>query len=167
MGNLLYIPRHHVFADGSRVSVLAGYPGCRQAQGAGLPGFQHADRRLLCGSAAGSARAFWGARDIQHRPQGSQFTSEDWLEVLKVTGCRISMDGKGRWIDNVFIERLWRSIKYEEVYLHAYRDGREARRRLQAYFETYNSRRLHQSADYCTPDEVYFGIGPLQLARAA
>jgi putative transposase len=64
------------------------------------------------------------------------------------------MDGKGRWIDNVFIERLWRSVKYEEVYLNAYRDGREAQQRLRVYFETYNSRRLHQSLNYRTPDEV-------------
>jgi hypothetical protein len=63
---------------------------------------------------------------------------------------------RGRWIDNVFIERLWRTVKYEEVYLHAYRDGREARRRLSAYFEFYSTRRLHQALDYRTPDEVYF-----------
>lgn len=76
-------------------------------------------------------------------------------------------DGKGRWVDNVFIERLWRSVKYEEVYLRAYRDGREARERLATYFETYNRRRLHQSLDYHTPDEVYFGARAEELAAAA
>ena len=109
----------------------------------------------------------FGVPEIFNTDQGSQFTSEEWVAVLKATGCRISMDGKGRWIDNVFIERLWRSVKYEEVYLHAYRDGREAERQLRAYFETYNSRRLHQSLDYRTPDEVYFCTGSAPLALAA
>ena len=67
------------------------------------------------------------------------------------------MDGKGRWIDNVFIERLWRSVKYEEVYLHAYTNGTEARAGLTRYFSFYNARRSHQSLDYQTPDELYFG----------
>ena len=67
------------------------------------------------------------------------------------------MDGKGRWIDNVFIERLWRSVKYEEVYLHAYANGTEARTALTRYFSFYNARRSHQSLDYQTPDEVYCG----------
>jgi transposase InsO family protein len=84
---------------------------------------------------------------------------EEWLEVLKATGCR--------WIDNVSIERLWRSVKYEEVYLHAYRDGREAQRSLRAYFETYNRRRLHQALDYRTPNEVYFSTDPGPVALAA
>jgi hypothetical protein len=67
------------------------------------------------------------------------------------------MDGKGRWIDDVFIERLWRTVKYEDVYLHAYRDAREAKQRLTEYFDLYNTRRLHQSLEYKTPDEVYLG----------
>jgi putative transposase len=87
--------------------------------------------------------------------QGAQFTNGDWLNVLREAGVQISMDGKGRWIDNVFIELLWRTVKYEEVYSHAYRDGREARQRLSAYFEFYNARRIHQALDYRTPDEVY------------
>ena len=66
------------------------------------------------------------------------------------------MDGKGRWIDNVFIERLWRSVKYEEVYLHGYTNGTEARKALARYFNFYNTRRLHQSHDYQTPDDVYY-----------
>ncbi|MGH8259582.1 MAG: transposase, partial [Steroidobacteraceae bacterium] len=88
--------------------------------------------------------------------QGSQFTSQEWLEPLKAAGVAISMDGKGRWIDNVFIERLWRSVKYEDVYLRAYADGRDAQRSLSRYFDFYNRRRIHESLDYVTPDEVYF-----------
>ena len=67
------------------------------------------------------------------------------------------MDGKGRWIDNVFIERLWRSVKYEEVYLRAYANGHEAQHSLSRYFSFYNARRLHETLGYATPDEVYFG----------
>jgi putative transposase len=76
--------------------------------------------------------------------------------VLEGAGVAISMDGKGRWIDNVFIERLWRSVKYEEVYLHGYANRTEARTALTRYFSFYNARRSHQSLEYQTPDEVYF-----------
>jgi putative transposase len=121
----------------------------------------------FCMAALQEALARFGVPQICNTDEGSHFTSEDWLKVLKATGCQISMDGKGRWIDNVFIERLWRSVKYEEVYLHAYRDGREAQQRLQIYFDTYNSRRLHQALDYRTPDEVYFGTDPAPMGLAA
>lgn len=84
--------------------------------------------------------------------------------MLKAAAVKISMDGKGRWIDNVFIERLWRTVKYEDVYLHAYRDGRDAEQRLASYFSFYNARRLHQALDYCTPDERYFGTYALAAA---
>ena len=111
----------------------------------------------FCVAALEEALARFGVPEIFNTDQGSQFTSADWIDVLKPTGVRISMDGKGRWIDNVFVERLWRTIKYEEVFLHAYRDGREAQQRLAHYIDFYNSRRLHQSLDYNTPDEMYFG----------
>lgn len=110
----------------------------------------------FCVRALREALDRYGAPEIFNTDQGAQFTSEAWLEVLREAGVRVSMDGKGRWIDNVFIERLWRTVKYEEVYLHAYRDGREARTRLSAYFEFYNAQRIHQALDYRTPDEVYF-----------
>ena len=97
----------------------------------------------------------------------SQFTSADWTDVLKAHDIRISMDGKGRWIDNVFIERLWRSVKYEDVYLHAYEDGRQLQAGLTKYFHFYNERRLHQSHDYRTPDEVYYDRNDGALALAA
>jgi putative transposase len=121
----------------------------------------------FCVAALEEALARFGVPEIFNTDQGSQFTSADWINALKPTGVRISMDGKGRWIDNVFVERLWRTIKYEEVFLHAYRDGREAQRRLADYIEFYNSRRLHQSLDYQTPDEVYFGASVPMLAIAA
>lgn len=110
----------------------------------------------FCLATLEEALARYGAPEIFNSDQGAQFTSGDWLDRLKATGCRISMDGKGRWVDNVFVERLWRSVKYEDVYLHAYRDGREARERLTEYFAFYNRQRDHQSLDYRTPDEVYF-----------
>jgi len=121
----------------------------------------------FCLAALEEALARYGAPEIFNSDQGSQFTSEHWLDRLKATSCRISMDGKGRWIDNVFIERLWRSVKYENVYLYGYRDGREARQRLTEYFTFYNGRRGHQSLDYRTPDEVYFAACTDQLATAA
>ncbi|MAL94582.1 MAG: integrase, partial [Haliea sp.] len=80
----------------------------------------------------------------------------DFTGVLKREGVRISMDGKGRWLDNVFVERLWRSVKYEEVYLRAYDDIAAARRSLGRYFEFYNSERRHQALDRRTPDSVYY-----------
>jgi putative transposase len=118
----------------------------------------------FCVAALEEALARHGPPEIFNTDQGAQFTSKGWIETLEAAGVRISMDGKGRWIDNVFIERLWRTVKYEEVYLHAYQDGREAQQRLRAYFETYNGRRLHQALDYRTPDEVYCGIVPLAAA---
>jgi putative transposase len=121
----------------------------------------------FCIAALEEAMARYGAPEIINTDQGAQFTSEAWIELLKACGVRISMDGKGRWVDNVFIERLWRSVKYEEVYLHGYRDGREARQRLTAYFDFYNRRRPHQSLDYRTPEEMYIGIRDLQFADAA
>ena len=111
----------------------------------------------LCVEALEEALARYGRPEIFNTDQGSQFTGEDWIAPLKAAGVAISMDGKGRWIDNVFIERLWRSVKYEDVYLHAYASGSEARQSLTRYFAFYNARRLHEALDYATPDEVYFG----------
>ena len=110
----------------------------------------------FCVAALQEALAKFGRPEIFNTDQGSQFTGEEWINVLKGAGIAISMDGKGRWIDNVFIERLWRSVKYEEVYLHGYQNGTEARTALTRYFSFYNARRIHQSFDYRTPDAVYF-----------
>ena len=87
--------------------------------------------------------------------QDVQFTSGDFLKVLASRGIRISMDGKGRFLDNIFIERLWRSLKYEEVFIKAYGSVAEARRGIGAWFTFYNNERPHQSLDYCTPTEVF------------
>ena len=109
-----------------------------------------------CVEALEEALAKFGAPEIFNTDQGSQFTSDEWIKVLDDAGVAVSMDGKGRWIDNVFIERLWRSVKYEEVYLHGYTNGTEARNSLTKYFSFYNARRSHQALEYRTPDEVYF-----------
>ena len=111
----------------------------------------------FCVEALEEAIRKYGRPEIFNTDQGSQFTSDDWITPLKTAGVAISMDGKGRWIDNVFIERLWRSVKYEEVYLRAYTNGTEARESLKIYFRFYNERRLHENLNYATPDEVYFG----------
>jgi len=93
---------------------------------------------------------------IMNSDQGSHFTSPQYLDILKAANVRISMDGKGRATDNIFTERLWRSLKYEEVYLREYRTPREARDGIRRYLEFYNERRLHQSLDYRTPAECYY-----------
>ena len=121
----------------------------------------------FCVEALEEAMSKFGVPEIFNTDQGSQFTSDEWIKVLQDAGIAISMDGKGRWIDNVFIERLWRSVKYEEVYLHAYANGTEARTALTRYFRLYNGVRLHQCLEYRTPDEVYFGALAETLPAAA
>ena len=116
----------------------------------------------FCVAALEEALQKFGRPEIFNTDQASQFTSEDWTAPLKAAGVAISMDGKGRWIDNVFIERLWRRVKYEEVYLRAYANGTEARESLTRYFAIYNAVRLHQNLEYQTPDEACFG--PLAAA---
>jgi putative transposase len=98
-----------------------------------------------------------GRPEIFNTDQGSQFTGGEWLGELRQAGISISMDGRGRAFDNIFTERLWRSVKYEEVYPKDYGDVDEARRSLAAYFELYNRQRLHQALGYRTPAEVHFG----------
>jgi putative transposase len=96
-----------------------------------------------------------GRPDIFNTDQGSQFTSETFTGLLEQHGIRISMDGKGSYNDNLFIERLWRTVKYEEVYLKAYQDARDARIGLGSYFCFYNTERPHQALGYKTPAEVF------------
>ncbi len=110
----------------------------------------------FCVDALEEAIEVYGAPEIFNTDQGSQFTSEEFTGVLKRHDIRISMDGKGRWIDNVFVERLWRSVKYEEVYLKAYDSIAAARVSLGRYFDFYNAERRHQSLDRRTPDNVYY-----------
>jgi putative transposase len=94
---------------------------------------------------------------IWNSDQGSHFTSPQYIDRLKQADVQISMDGKGRALDNIFTERLWRTVKYEEVYLHDYASPREARQHLMHYFDFYNYRRVHQALGYLTPAQVYAG----------
>jgi putative transposase len=108
-------------------------------------------------------RALLQARPaIWNSDQGSHFTSPQYIERLKAAQVQISMDGKGRALDNIFTERLWRTIKYEEVYLNSYASPKEARRHLTSYLEFYSHERPHQALNYRTPAEVYFGSQPGQ-----
>jgi putative transposase len=99
----------------------------------------------------------YGRPEIFNSDQGSQFTSSDFVGVLETHGIKISMDGRGRAYDNIFIERLWRSVKYEEVYLKDYATMREADEGISSYFQFYNNERPHQSLNYQTPKEVHHG----------
>jgi putative transposase len=105
-----------------------------------------------------------GTPEIFNTDQGSQFTSQEFVDLIQGHGIQMSMDGKGRWVDNVFVERLWKSVKYEEVYLHAYDSVSQAREGLQRYFKFYNERRPHSSLDGKTPNSVYFNSLPIQQA---
>jgi putative transposase len=109
----------------------------------------------FCVSALESALRRYGVPEIFNTDQGSQYTSADFIKALKSRDIRISMDGKGRAMDNIFVERLWRSVKYEEIYLKEYGSVAELVRSLKAYFEFYNTERPHQTFGGRTPDEVY------------
>jgi putative transposase len=121
----------------------------------------------FCIAALEEALAKHGTPDIFNTDQGSQFTCPAFIDVLMKHDVKISMDGKGAWRDNVFVERLWRSVKYEEVYLRAYDSVSEARERLGKYLDWYNRRRPHSSLDGRTPDQAYFdqrSMPPIRLA---
>ena len=120
----------------------------------------------FCVEALEEALGRYGAPETFNTDQGSQFTSEGFTSLLASRGVAISMDGRGRWMDNVFSERLWRSVKYEEVYLKAYENLTEARRELAAYFDFYNHRRRHQGLGDRTPHEVYWSTLRTQPAAA-
>ncbi len=114
----------------------------------------------FCIEAVAEAIARYGTPDIFHTDQGCQFTSLEFTQLLKDKGITISMDGKGCWRDNVFVERLWKSIKYEEVYLHAYESISAAKSGMGRYLDFYNGRRPHSSLDGGTPDAFYFANLP-------
>lgn len=118
----------------------------------------------FCVEALEEALSQHGKPEIFNTDQGSQFSSEAFTGRLKEEGIQISMDGKGRWADNVFVERLWRSLKYEHVYLHAYESVGAARRKIGSYLELYNSRRPHSSLGAQTPGQVYVHRSPEALA---
>ncbi len=96
--------------------------------------------------------------EILNMDQGCQFTSIDFTGILESNGVRVSMDGRGRVFDNIYVERLWRTVKYEEVYIHSYESIVEAKNSLRRYFHFYNTERLHETLGYRTPHEVYFGV---------
>jgi putative transposase len=118
----------------------------------------------FCTEALEEAIMKHGIPEIFNSDQGSQFTSEAFTGILNANGIRISMDGRGRWMDNVFVERLWKSVKYEDVYLKAYDSIPAVRKGLRKYFEFYNSRRRHQGLDRRTPDSVYWSTLPQKQA---
>jgi len=109
----------------------------------------------FCVAALEEAIAIWGVPAIFNSDQGSQFTSEALVGVLESHGIRISMDGRNRSLDNIFVERFWRSLKYEDIYLKDYQTMEELKQGLKRYFGFYNSERFHQSLDYKTPDVTY------------
>jgi len=119
----------------------------------------------FCVEALQEAIARYGRPEIMNTEQGSQFTGADFIGELRKQGIEISMDGRGQWRDNVFVERLWKSVKYEDVYLKAYDNVSHARAGIARYMDFYNSRRPHTAHGGCTPDEAYFAT--LAPTRAA
>ncbi|MEO8342042.1 MAG: IS3 family transposase, partial [Nitrospirota bacterium] len=120
----------------------------------------------FCLDAVQDALAHYGTPEIFNTDQGCQFTSQEFIGLLTHHGIQISMDGKGCWRDNVFVERLWKSIKYEEVYLHAYDTVGAAHQGLERYLTFYNQTRLHQALDGKTPDQVYYDNLTTRLTAA-
>lgn len=119
----------------------------------------------FCVAAAERALATYGPPEISNTDQGCQFTAADFTAVWDAQGVKISMDGKGRWLDNVFVERLWRTVKYNEVYLRSYVSVLDAQGHLGRFFEFYNERRPHSSLDDATPGEVYRGVVRLAVKQ--
>jgi putative transposase len=120
----------------------------------------------FCVDALEEAIAKYGCPEIFNTDQGSQFTSAEFTDTLRSRGISISMDGKGRWMDNVFIERLWKSVKYEDIYLKAYGSMAEVKKGLASYFNFYNEKRWHQSFDKKTPAMVYCNTLPQRQVAA-
>jgi putative transposase len=117
----------------------------------------------FCVEAINEALAAYGDPEIFNSDQGCQFTSRDFTEKLLAKSIRISMDGRGRAFDNIFVERLWRTVKYEEVYIKSYESVNECRESLRTYFAFYNQERVHQALGYATPAEVYHGRAALKV----
>jgi putative transposase len=117
-----------------------------------------------CVEALEEAILKYGVAEIMNTDQGSQFTSAAFVGVLQQNSIRISMDGKGCWRDNVFVERLWKTVKYEEVYLRAYDTVSEAKQALSRYFDFYNMKRPHSALDGKTPDMAYFNLSLQSIA---
>jgi putative transposase len=120
----------------------------------------------FCVEALEEALRYWGTPEIFNTDQGAQFTADAFTDVLEAHAIQISMDGKGRYRDNIFVERLWRTVKYEEVYLHAYQDMVEARAQLKKYFAFYNDERPHRAVGDLSPAAAYYASLTQQHAVA-
>jgi len=120
--------------------------------------------QALCSGVLNEALEKYGNPEIFNTDQGSQYTSIEHTSILKEHNIKISMDGKGRALDNIFVERLWRTVKYEEVYLKEYKSVRDAKESLSAFFDKYNTRRRHQSLNYHYPEDIYSGKVVLPIA---
>jgi putative transposase len=116
----------------------------------------------FCVEALKEALNKYDCPEIFNTDQGSQFTGDAFSGVLLDAGVKISMDGKGRWMDNVMVERLWRTLKYNYIYLNVFRDGKDLKQGLGQWFEGYNTERVHSSLDWNTPEEVYTGYSHLK-----
>jgi putative transposase len=149
--DITYIPMAHGFAY--LVAIIDWYS--RRVLGWRLSNTLDSS---FCVEALEQALARFPKPEIFNTDQGSQFTAEPFIQVLRAAAITISMDGRGRCIDNVFVERVWRSLKYEEVFLHAYDDLDEARSGIGRYFDFYNLVRPHQALGYQTPDAFYRGV---------
>lgn len=158
--DITYIPMAHGFVY--LVAVIDWYS--RMVLSWRLSNTMHTS---FCIDALEEALGRYGPPEIFNSDQGAQFTDGDFIAVLERSGAQISMDGKGRWRDNVFVERLWRSLKYEEVYLHAYDDVAAARRGIGDYFAFFNDERPHQALRYSVPSAVYFSSLEAALKKAA
>jgi len=147
--------RYYLHSHGERILLSCGHHGLGKPKVLSWRLSNTLDPSF-CTEALEEAISRYGTPQIFNTDQGSQFTADAFIRILKTHNIRISMDGRGRWMDNVFIERLWKSVKYEEVYLKAYNSIAEARQELTKYFDRYNKRRRHQGLDNMTPDEVYW-----------
>jgi putative transposase len=157
------VRRCDIHPHASGLPLPGGDHGLGDPQGAGLAPVEHDARKPgdagFCVAALEEALARFGRPEIFNTDQGSQFTSFAFTSVLREAEVRISMDGRGRWMDNVFIERLWRSLKYECVYLHAFETGSELRAGLGRWITYYNTQRPHSGLAGRTPVEAYRRIG--------
>jgi len=145
---------HHLCANGLWVHVFSGNNGLVESACAGMGIVEQSGERVLHSSLDPSIGDGTTASYFKHR-QGSQFTSEAFLEAVEAVGVDVSMDGRGRWIDNRFIERLWRTVKQEDIYLQDYSDGLTAQMGLSKWFAHYNTERPHQALEYSTPAQLY------------
>ena len=145
---------HHLFADRARLSLSRGGDRLVEPGSVELAAVEHHGRGVLRFRARGSAGALRHTGDFQHRP-GQPVHQHCIYRLLAAAGVKISMDGRGRWLDNVFVERLWRSLKHEDVYLKGYADGTEAKAGIGAWFAFYNSTRPHQALGNRAPMAVW------------